>query len=469
MDFASSITLKFNDLFSAGILQAQNSLLGLQSTLGGITGQGIGEIQTEVSALGTALDGINPAPIAGIGEAVDAIIPSLAGMDEELAFSQAQNAFNAIGESWEEAVPYLASLEEQVIVGYLHTQNAFSDISESWEDALPKMSGMGAALSGLKTDTITQAKTGFAEMQAAMEHINASPLNNAAAQLSIMANMTQPVRDALSAMTDEPSKLAGAFDSSFRNIQSLLKGADADFVQMKGDLLSIGSQAAAGPNAIADAFYNIASGVGDATVRMDTLRAAVALAESGQADLGAATGGLISVVNAYGASAENMSGLSDVFFQTVKKGVGSLGGFVSSMSSIAGLSANVGVGFDELGSAMAFVTAKGQTESAAATQIKAAMSSLLNPNKELAEALQRVGFSSGSAMMKEYGLAESLNIVKAALGGSQDKMAKALGSNEALQAALVLTEDKYKSFATAFSAGLSGAAAGGIEAQALSY
>jgi TP901 family phage tail tape measure protein len=96
----------------------------------------------------------------------------------------------------------------------------------------------------------------------------------------------------------------------------------------------------------------------------------------------------------------------------VRKGKGSLDGFVASMSSIAGLSANVGVGFDELGSAMGYITAKGQTELAAATQLKVAMTTLLNPNKELSEALQAVGLSSGSAMLKEYGLAESLNIVK---------------------------------------------------------
>jgi hypothetical protein len=46
-------------------------------------------------------------------------------------------------------------------------------------------------------------------------------------------------------------------------------------------------------------------------------------------------------------------------------------------------------------------------------------------------------------------LAESLNMVKGALGGSQDRMAKALGSTEALQAALVLTADDYRTFAQA--------------------
>jgi hypothetical protein len=80
------------------------------------------------------------------------------------------------------------------------------------------------------------------------------------------------------------------------------------------ELLSIGSGAVAGPNAAADAYCNITSGIGDASVRIDTLRAAAALAEAGQEDLGAATNGLICVINAYGTSAENASGLSDVFF-----------------------------------------------------------------------------------------------------------------------------------------------------------
>ena len=316
----------------------------------------------------------------------------------------------------------------------------------------------------------TQAKNSLAGMSGALGEINNNQsMNRLAADLAMATSLTDPFRQKLSALMDEPSKLGGQFGSSMRNIQSLTGETNAELAETSKRILEIGGKAVAGPNAAADAFYNIASGVQNASVRFDMLTAATALSEAGQADLQAATSGLISVVNAYNTPAEGMTALSDVFFNTVKMGVGSLDGFVSAMSSVSGLSASVGIGFDELGSAMAFVTAKGQTESVAATQLKAAMVSLLRPNDTLTKALQSVGISSGSAMLEQYGLAESLNIVKNAVGGSQDQMAKALGSVEALQGAIVLTGEDYTAFAKNYAGGLSGATAGALEAQAQSY
>ena len=439
------------------------NLEGLGGSVSGLN-QPLGEAQAGLTGLQAGLEGLDSSALIGIGEAA-------ATLDEEFVFPQAQDAFNTIGESWEAAIPYLADLEEQAVADYLQAQNAFADITESWENTVPRLEGFGAAFEVFKADLFAQGRKGLDQINAGLETIGQnSALTAMAGHLSNAAGSFEAFSGKINDLINEPSKLAATFDASMRNIQSLMGNVSGEALTViKNKLREIGSSAAAGPNAVAEAFYNITSGVGNAAVRMDTLTAAVKLAESGQAALGAATSGLISVVNAYGTSAENMGGLTDVFFQTVRKGVGSLDGFVSSMSSIAGLSANVGIGFDELGSAMAFVTAKGQTESVAATQLKAAVTTLLNPNKELSEALQAVGISSGSAMLKEYGLAESLNIVKQAVGGSQDKMAKALGSTEALQAALVLAADDYTNFAQAFSADLGGAAAGGLAAQVESY
>jgi TP901 family phage tail tape measure protein len=189
---------------------------------------------------------------------------------------------------------------------------------------------------------------------------------------------------------------------------------------------------------------------------MGTLQASIAMSEAGQADLGVATNGLVKVMNAYSYSADQAMFASDVFTQTVGMGVGSMNEFVGAMIPIAGLAASVGVGFDELGSAMAYSTSKGQTASVAATQMRTAMIALLNPNESMIKALQTIGIESGSAMIKEFGLAESLNMVNGALGGSQDVMSKALGSTEALQAAVALTATDYVGFATSFGEGIAG-------------
>ncbi|MDR2793231.1 MAG: hypothetical protein LBB61_06145, partial [Treponema sp.] len=72
---------------------------------------------------------------------------------------------------------------------------------------------------------------------------------------------------------------------------------------------------------------------------------------------------------------------------------------------------------DEVGSALTYIAAKGPSASEAAIQIRAAETAPLNPNKELSGALKSAGIESGSAMLKQYGLAASLDIVKQARAG----------------------------------------------------
>jgi hypothetical protein len=65
-----------------------------------------------------------------------------------------------------------------------------------------------------------------------------------------------------------------------------------------------------------------------------------------------------------------------------------------------------------------------------------------------------LGIESGKAMLQEYGLAESLAILKDALGGNEQAFADIVGSAEAATLALALTEDQYVDFATTFASGM---------------
>jgi TP901 family phage tail tape measure protein len=277
-------------------------------------------------------------------------------------------------------------------------------------------------------------------------------------------------------MIEEPSRLAGTFDSSMRNIQAITGNTESEMKALSARILEIGGSAVSGPQGAADAFNDIAGGVENAAAHLPMLQSAVTLAEAGQADLGVAANGLVSIMNAYRYTTSNAateteqlaeisqraSFTSDVLTQAVGAGVGSMEEFVGAMSQVSGLSSSVGVGLDEVGSALAWITTQGPSASEAATQIRAAETALLNPNDALSKALESVGIKSGSAMLKQYGLAASLDIVKQAVGGSQDAMAKALGSVHALNGATYLLGDGYENFAANFG----GALANNVTAEA---
>jgi hypothetical protein len=138
-------------------------------------------------------------------------------------------------------------------------------------------------------------------MNAAMEQINQNQaMTRLAADLATMATMTAPLRNALADMLNEPSKVAGNFETSLKNIQVVAGGTAEDMALLSNNLLQMGSTALAGPLAVAEAYNDIAGGITDASARMGALQASIALAEAGQADLGIATNGMVKVMNAGG-------------------------------------------------------------------------------------------------------------------------------------------------------------------------
>jgi TP901 family phage tail tape measure protein len=305
-------------------------------------------------------------------------------------------------------------------------------------------------------------KRGLEEIQAGLDEIaQNNALNTLATQLSIMSMGIGPIQQSLQSMMDQPSVLAKTFESSMKNIQAITGNTHEEMAVLNYRLLEIGKTAVAGPQGVVDAMNDIAGGVDNAASHLGILNGAILLAEAGQADLGVAANGLVSIMNAYrlasgdaASATANAVTVSDVLTQTVGQGVGSMEAFIGAFSQVSGLSASVGVGFDEVGAALAFITTQGPSATEAATQLKAAETALLNPNKTLSEALHAIGIASGSAMLAEYGLVETLNIVNQAVGGSQDAMAKALGSTEALNGATALLGSGYTDFAAKFGTAL---------------
>jgi TP901 family phage tail tape measure protein len=458
MDFTSSITLTFNDLFSSGFREAHGSLTAMRGTLEGISGAGLTEVQSGLTGMQSALGGINPAGISGMSESIGAMAPPLG-----------------------QVIPQFDDLAEMLGgTSFAHLDGmseSLEGIGASLGGAVPKAQGLAGAFGSFKTSTIENGRQAMEGINAAMNEINQNQaMNRLAADLSIMANMTAPLRNALSSMMDEPSKLAGTFESSMKNIQAITGLSSAEIDNLGAELLSIGGKAAGGPQAVAAAYNDVAGGITKVTAQMPVMANAIALAEAGQADLGVAANGLVKIMNSYNFTAGETAEInaraawaSDVMTQAVGMGVGSMNEFVSAMAPISGMAASVGIGFDEIGSTMAYMTSTTDTAATAGTKLQSFMAALQRPSDALAAALQSVGISSGSAMLAEYGLAESARIVSDAFGGDQDAIAQAMGRMEAMKAVVSLTGSTYTDFAAEFGSAMDGITAKSQAIQTESY
>jgi TP901 family phage tail tape measure protein len=270
---------------------------------------------------------------------------------------------------------------------------------------------------------------------------------------------------ALSAAAGFAIKSASDFDKNLRNIQATARLSNSQMATMNKELLDLGRNAVAGPQAVSAAMYDVVGGVQDSTKWLDILKQSIATSEAGQADLAETTRGLVFITNAYNMKAKEMAGVSDVLTRTVGVGVGTMSEFVNAMSPIAITAKTVGVEFKDLGKMAAFLTTKGNTASESATQLQSVMQALLKPNAKMEKQLKKLGFASGSAALKQLGFIGTLNLLKKSVGGSTDELAQMFGRVEGFKGVLSLTGNDFTKFSKDFEGGLKGATAAARDIQ----
>lgn len=288
---------------------------------------------------------------------------------------------------------------------------------------------------------------------------------------SIGSGMTSTGSDIIKLSAPAAAVFTGAiasavvFEESMTNARSILGITADEMAGINEQVLALGGASRAGPHAAAEAYYNIVSGVQDASAHMAILENSIALSEAGSADLTTTTSGLVAVMNAYNLEASMASRVSDIYSRTVAMGVGSMDEFVSALSPAAGLAATVGVSFEELAEGTAFLTAGGATASGATTQLMGIMNAFLKPNAEMTKALETMGFASGAAAIESLGLAEAVYALNQATGGLDGTLAASLGTSEALRGATGLLSEEFAGFHHSFIEGLDGATAAAREIQ----
>ena len=180
---------------------------------------------------------------------------------------------------------------------------------------------------------------------------------------------------------------------------------------------------------------------------------------------------LTGVLNAYGASTSQAADFTDDLYTAVLNGKTTVPELAQSLGNIVGITANVGVGFDELSAAIAALTASSVKTPEAITGIKAAISNILSPSKEAADAAKEMGLQFDGSALRSKGLAGVLGEVYDKTQGNTDSIKRLFGSIEGYNAALILGADKTGIFAKSLEdmANNSGATNQAFEAMAQNY
>lgn len=247
------------------------------------------------------------------------------------------------------------------------------------------------------------------------------------------------------------------FDEAVTNVGAVLGLTTGEIKNLKGELLEMSSDTRAGPQAVADAFYDIVGGVADASTHWDILNASIKTSEAGNADLAGTTKALISVMNAYKFSAKDAGMVSDVLTRTVGMGVGTMDEFAAALPNVTGLSHSLGISFEDVGTMMAYLTTQGNSASESATQLSGMMTAMLNPNENMKDALKELGYETGQAAIEQLGLLGAYEALRGTQTAQTMGMSELVGRLEALRGVTSFAGEDVRDFFGKFRDGLAGA------------
>src|SRR5690606_37371303 len=115
---------------------------------------------------------------------------------------------------------------------------------------------------------------------------------------------------------------------------------------------------------------------------MDTAAQAAVVAST---DIHTAVDGLTSVVNAYGADVVEAAKASDIMFKTVDLGKVEFQELSRFLYNVIPTAASLGLAFEDVGAAIALLTAQGTPASVATTQIRQLLVELQKPTTEVSK------------------------------------------------------------------------------------
>ena len=194
--------------------------------------------------------------------------------------------------------------------------------------------------------------------------------------------LTNPIGAAVTAVTG----LAGALKSAATSAMDWQKGmaeinvtaglSNEELAKMSDQMLAIGTRNAAPLEEVPQAFNKIISAGLDAKQALAALEPTLKAAKAGFVDIETVASAGVNVMNSSG---RDINAVYDILFGTLQKGAASMGEIAAYLPTVVPVARNAGASLEETAGAFAFMTAQGQSASAAATLLNGAFNSLANP------------------------------------------------------------------------------------------
>jgi len=246
---------------------------------------------------------------------------------------------------------------------------------------------------------------------------------------------------AMAAVGIKGAKAFMQFEETMSRIEGLVGVSHEAVVAFGDDVKEIAHETAVGSQELAEALFFITSAGLEGQEALDTLESSAKASAAGLGDVVTIADLLTSAVNAYGSEVISSAEATDVLVATVREGKAAAPELASAMGRVIPIASQMGIGFDQVGAAIAAMTRVGLDANEATTALRSIMTSLLNPTTDAARALEEVGLSAGgirATMAGPGGLLEGLVQINTAFDGQADATTRVFGNVRALTGVLSL-------------------------------
>lgn len=281
------------------------------------------------------------------------------------------------------------------------------------------------------TDALNKSTAAIGSTSKAAADTASSSFTNLASGLKSFGGQMTDVGKSLSTyislpiigIAAESVKMAMTFQQSMELLHTNAGVPQAAIASLSKQILDLAPVVGQGPDALATAFYHIATagqGIWTTAQQIDTLKIAAEGAAIGQADLDDTTYALTSTLAANVIGASNAQQAMGTLLGTVQSGDMHLSDLNAAIGTgLMGTLSSFGVSLQSAGAALADLGDNGEQGAAAANRLRMMLTLMVSPSKEATTQLSALGLTS-----EEAGTAtQSMNTVFAETGLSTTKLA----------------------------------------------
>lgn len=270
---------------------------------------------------------------------------------------------------------------------------------------------------------------GASDMDKSIKGLSASTIAMSAAIAAVGAAMVSS------------TVVAHKWKKSFGNVRTIIDESVVGTDKMKKELLGLDSQLGK-TRELTEGLYQALSASVEPVEAVEFVGKAAKFAKAALTDTFTSVDVLTTALNAYGLEATDVTRISDVFFNTIKKGKITGQQLASTIGTVIPTAAKMGVEVEQLGAALAVFTKQGISANEATTQIQAIFTAFLKPSEALTDQFARFGIESGSALIEAEGLGGAIEFLQIATEGNNEALAEMLPNVRAFKGVLALSGEQ---------------------------